>query len=405
MFFGQPDRTIILIAQDLSHWPVAELAASANEAAGGYGFRLVTVDFRRSGERERALLQEIEKEDLAGVIFLWDHAPDNLDHYHDLTRRHICIQVVDPKSIRGLDFVGVDEHRGGHLAAQHLLGLGYRQIGHVTLQTELSGVRDRGRAFRDAIWTAGLTIRPEWSLELPYGFSSDDRASRTQLIRAFLAQETLPKALFACADWVANEVIECAYDLDVAIPGELAIIGYDDSLPYSQTGLPLTTVRIDRRQIGRLAVEQVMRRRQGPVSAMATQLLLPPVLVVRESTVGMHSPTDRWEAALVHIHDNYRNGVSAQDVASVVGLEPHYFSHRFRAVFGRRFTQYVQELRLRSATELLETTDRTVEEIAEQSGFRSLNHFYTLFRRSHQLTPHAYRRLQSKSGGTANFSA
>lgn len=405
MFFRQPERTIVLIAQDLSHWPVAELAAGANTAAGNCGLRLVSLDFHRSAERERAILQVADEADLAGVIFLWDYAPDNLNCYRHLARTHPCVQVVDPKPIPELDFVGVDEYRGGQLAVQHLLGFGYRQIGHATLQPCLSGVRDRERAYRDALRTAGLAPRPEWTLILPYGFTSSDRVQRTRLIRSFLAGASRPKALFACADWVASEIVECAYDLGLTIPEDLAIVGYDDSLPYSQTGLPLTTVRIDARQIGGLAVGRLVQLGQGSIGASAGRLLLSPLLVVRESSVGLQSATERWEAGIRYIQDNYRTGVSARDVAAVVGLEPHYFSHRFRTVFGRRFTQYVQEIRLRHATELLETTDHTVEGIASESGFRSLNHFYTLFRRAYQLSPHAYRRLQAKGGEAANFSA
>lgn len=402
--FRQPERTIVLIAQDLSHWPVAELAASASRAAGSSGYRFVSLDFHRSAERERTVLEMVAEAEVAGAIFLWDHHSANLDLYRRLTRTRPCVQVVDPKPIPDLDFVGIDDYRGGQLAVHHLLGLGYRRIGHATLTPCLTGVRDRERAYEDSLRAAGLTPRSDWTLALPYGFAPGDRAERARLSRAFLMRPSRPKSLFACADWVASEIVESAYDLGLDIPGDLVIVGYDDSLPYSQTGLPLTSVRIDARQIGRLAVERLIQRREGSVKAPAC-CLLPPLLVVRESSVGLLAAAERWEAGTRYIEDNYRDGISAGDVAAVVGLEPNYFSHRFRSVFGRRFTDYVQELRLRHATELLETTDGTVEGIAIEAGFRSLNHFYTLFRRAHQLSPHAYRRLQAKGGEGANFSA
>lgn len=390
----QRERTLVLVAQDLAHWHAGEIAASANLAATANGYRLVGLDFRRSPERERELLQALQGTDVAGFVFLWDHAPGNLDLYADLVKGSPCVQVIDPKPIEGLDFVGVDEYSGGMLAMRHLINLGYRRIGHVTVTAPMRCLRDRRQAYFDAMRQADLPTRPEWFLELPYGLSEGACDKRRPLIRAFLSQPEHPHALFICADWVASELVECAHELGLSVPEDFAVVGYDDALPYCLTSVPLTTVRIDPQQIGRLAVERLLLKVRDSVRFEPGAILIPPMLVVRESSARTTATTERWASVLRHMQENFRRDLTAREVASMVGLDPRYFSHQFCRVFGRRFTEYLNELRLHYAAHLLESTDHTVHYVAHDAGFGSENHFYALFKRTYHLSPHAFRKQQ-----------
>lgn len=386
------EKTLVLVAQDLAHWHAGEIAASANLAATTNGYRLVSLDFRRSAARERELLEAVRTVDLAGFIFLWDHAADNLDLYADLVARRPCVQVVDPKPIDGLDFVGIDEYSGGLLAMRHLINLGYRQIGHITLSAPMQCLYERRHAYIDAMVQAELPVQDAWVLELPYGLSETDRCRRAPLIQQFLSHPRRPRALFICADWVASECVECAHELGLSIPEDFAVVGYDDALPYCLTCVPLTTVRIDPQQIGRLAVERLLLRVRDGVRIAPGRILIPPMLVVRESSARTTATTERWASVVRHIQSNFRRDVSAREVASMVGLDAQYFSHQFCRVFGRRFTDYLNELRLQYAAQLLTTTDHTVQHVAEDAGFGSINHFYSLFKRAYHVSPHAFRK-------------
>ncbi len=386
------EKTLVLIAQDLAHWHAGEIAAGANWAATANGYRLVSLDFHRSADRERELLDAVHAANVGGVIFLWDHAADNLDLYDRLAHSRPCVQVIDPKPIDGLDFVGVDEYSGGLLAMRHLINLGYRQIGHVTVGGPMQAVRDRRQAYVDALRQAELPLHADWLLELPYGLAEADHAHRIPLIRRFLTQSGPPRALFVCADWVASEVVECAHELGLGIPEDFAVVGYDDALPYCMTCVPLTTVRIDPQQIGRLAVERLLLRVRDGVQAEPTRILIPPMLIVRESSARTTATTERWVFVIRYMQDNFRRDLSAREVASMVGLDAHYFSHQFCRVFGRHFTDYIHELRLRYAAQLLVTTDHTIENVAYDAGFGSVNHFYTLFKRAHGVSPHVFRK-------------
>lgn len=384
-------KVLVLIAQDLAHWYVGEIAASANQIAQANGYHLISLDFHRSAEREHELLTAVSEAQVEGYIFLWDYFPQNLPLYQHLAAHHPCIQIGDPKPIPNLDHITGDDYSGGMSAMRHLLHLGYQQIGHITLRTSLQAVRERRQAFEDALNQANLRVCDNWLLELSYGFTEASRTERLPEIRKFLSQPELPRAFFVCADWLAVEVIECIQELGLRIPEDIAIVGYDDALPYALTSTPLTTVRVDLQQLGRLAVERLLFRIHNGPQTEPCQLCVPPMLVVRASSAQITPTTERWSFAKRYIQEHFREELTAQQVAKLLGFNSNYFSHQFRQVFGQRFTDYVHQLRLAYASELLLTTDYTINRIAELAGFQSLNHFYTLFKRHYQLSPHLYR--------------
>ncbi|MDB5056961.1 MAG: LacI family transcriptional regulator [Chloroflexi bacterium] len=386
-----PKKTLVLIAQDLAHWYAGEIAASANLAATASGHRVVSLDFRRSPARERELLDAVRDTGVSGLIFLWDHSPSNLDLYTSLVEIYPCVQIIDPKPIAGLDFVGIDEYSGALLAMRHLINLGYREIGYVSLCSAMQTIQGRKQGYADALAQARLPMREEWVVELPYGLSVEDQRNRVPLIKKFLRQPQRPKALFICADWVASEVIECAHELALSVPEDFAVVGFDDALPYSLTSVPLTTMRVDLHQVGRLAVERLLLRVRDGARFEPGVILIPPILVVRESSARTTATTERWAFVLRHMQENFLRDISAREIASMIGLDPHYFSHQFCRIYGRRFTEYINELRLEYAAQLLTTTDLTVEAVARAAGFGGVNHFYVLFKRTYHLSPHAFR--------------
>jgi DNA-binding LacI/PurR family transcriptional regulator len=396
-FLKQCDgKCLVLLAQDLAHWPVGEVAAGANQAALAKGYRLISLDFHRSPERERELLQALSKSHVGGCIFLWDNSPRSLGLYEQLAAKFPCVQVIDPKPIPQLDSVVCDDYAGAMSAVRHLLLLGFREIGHVTVDTPMQAVQNRRQAYVDAMHLAELPINKNWLVELPYGVTDADRIVRKPKIREFLTQPNLPKALFVCADWLASEVIECIQDLGLSVPKDIALVGYDDALPYALTGIPFTTVQNDFREVGRLAVERVVFRLLNPIKDFEPCVIrITPRLVIRASSVRLSATMHRWEFIMRYIQDHFRENITVRQTASFHGLDPNYFSHHFKQIYGLRFTDAVNQLRLEYSTQLLQTTEYAIETIADSAGFRSPNHFYSLFKRRYGVTPHAYRKRQT----------
>jgi len=88
---------------------------------------------------------------------------------------------------------------------------------------------------------------------------------------------------------------------------------------------------------------------------------------------------------------NFTKPIGLQEVATAVYVSPSHFSRLFRKESGRTVVEYLHSLRITHARELLATTEKTTLDIALESGFESVEHFYRLFRRLTGTTPRNYR--------------
>lgn len=98
-----------------------------------------------------------------------------------------------------------------------------------------------------------------------------------------------------------------------------------------------------------------------------------------------------------YIDSNYTEDISLDFLADKAHISKYYLSHTFTKYYGMSPINYLNEVRLRTSKELLETTDLSISQIAESSGFSSQSYFSQSFRRSCGLTPSDYR-VQAKRG-------
>lgn len=105
---------------------------------------------------------------------------------------------------------------------------------------------------------------------------------------------------------------------------------------------------------------------------------------------------------LLYLHKNFKNNISLEDIARYSSFSPHYVSQLFRSETSMTLTQYVTNLRLEYAKNLLFSTNHSVTEICEKCGFRSFAHFLRCFKRVYGTSPSKYRqkaRADSKKSG------
>ncbi|MBQ3202449.1 MAG: helix-turn-helix transcriptional regulator [Clostridia bacterium] len=105
---------------------------------------------------------------------------------------------------------------------------------------------------------------------------------------------------------------------------------------------------------------------------------------------------ERLRPALEYIEQNYSERISVNQLAQLLCLSPDRLGHLFRDGVGQAPLQYINEIRLRKAMNLLKTEEYTVTEVAQTVGFFDYNHFGRLFRRRYGCTPNQVR--QGKAG-------
>ena len=111
------------------------------------------------------------------------------------------------------------------------------------------------------------------------------------------------------------------------------------------------------------------------------------------------NPTEPVKKALVYIFEKGGN-VSEAEAAEACSLSPNYFSRAFKSAVGETFKEYTSVLKIRSAEKLMMTTDKSITEIAFETGFSSTSHFISSFKKYNDLTPKQFqtkmRRVQKK---------
>ncbi|MGN0146751.1 MAG: LacI family DNA-binding transcriptional regulator [Arthrobacter koreensis] len=190
--------------------------------------------------------------------------------------------VLAMRTLPGHASVSTNDVEGGRLAARHLLELGHRTAAVAAGDALTSTGRDRTAGFRQAFADAGLPIPDRYVASTGFGVAAGHRAG--ELI---CRQDPAPSAVFAVDDLTAVGVIGALRDAGRTVGTDVALVGYNDVELAAELPVPLTSVRSDRDQMGRLAMQLLLDRIAGrPVPST----LLPPLLVPRASTLGASVP-------------------------------------------------------------------------------------------------------------------
>jgi len=189
------------------------------------------------------------------------------------------IVAVDPHTgPSGMPTVDSDNLRGAHLAVEHLTGLGHRRIAMITGRPDLQSARLRERGYREAMAAAGLPVEEDLLRLGAY----DPEVSR-DAARDLLSRPHRPTAIFTANDTSAIATMEVAAELGICVPDDLSLVGFDDIPEAARTQPPLTTVAQPIREMGRRAVELLVRL-IGQESLETTHITLVTRLVERHST-------------------------------------------------------------------------------------------------------------------------
>jgi DNA-binding LacI/PurR family transcriptional regulator len=209
------------------------------------------------------------------LIFSLNPTEDDLRRIFQEHVPTVLVETAHPS----LPYVFVDDITGAQTAVQHLIKLGHRKIGYISdYLDDPFGIFSRNRylGYCRAHEAAGLPIQPEYRLH-----DEHTRESGRRMALSLLTMPDPPTAIFAYSDELALGVLEAARDLNLNVPCDLSVIGYDDiELAYFSQ---LTTIRQHLFESGVQSVELLLDAIDNPDISL-TQLELPTELVIRQTT-------------------------------------------------------------------------------------------------------------------------
>jgi LacI family transcriptional regulator len=233
-------------------------------------------------ERELVYLQRLEEQRVQGILIT------PVDPYHpfldEVADRGTPLVIVDrQRASMTRCSVAVDDELGGRLALEHLLERGHRRIAFVGGPSSIGQVRDRLRGARSALEAGGHEPGDVVVVDAEALTVAEGRRAGERILG--MSPSARPTAAFCANDLLALGLLQQCVALGVAVPEDLAIVGYDDIDFAAAAAVPLTSVRQPRRDLGRRASELVLDEVSNPVHEHQ-QVLFTPELIARASTRG-----------------------------------------------------------------------------------------------------------------------
>ncbi|MBN8481523.1 MAG: LacI family DNA-binding transcriptional regulator [Xanthomonadales bacterium] len=256
---------------------IVDIQNGALDVLRGSGFELVVHPCDgRSANLVDGILRFARQQKLHGVILLppLSESPAIADAMRSIHCR--CAFIASIRLDGDVSMIVSNERAAAAEVADHLASLGHSEIGLITGPSDHRSSHERRAGFVDALARHGIVLAPERIVEGSYTFESGVTGAEV-----LLSQIPRPSAIFACNDEMAAGAYRTAHRRDLKIPGQIAIVGYDDSPLAARLCPPLTTVRVATRDIGRHAA--VLLLDELPSGVSAPTIVVTPRLVTRES--------------------------------------------------------------------------------------------------------------------------
>ena len=264
-------RLIGALVADLHNPFFAEFLDGLQESLHGEGLRMLVGSGRWDPLFEAEAVEAFLEMRVDGLVLL-SVVPDSLKD----AAASVPVVVVGERDVEGVDIVVDDDELGASLAVDHLVSQGHRKIAHIE-GAPSSTARYRRAGYEAAMVRHGLT--DEITVQ-PGDFTEDGGYRAAKLL---LSRPDRPTAIFAPNDLVATGALSAADELELKVPQDVSIIGYDNTHLAAIRHISLTSVDQPRRDMGRVAAELLCSRIEDPGREVRQELVLPH-LVVRSTT-------------------------------------------------------------------------------------------------------------------------
>lgn len=194
-----------------------------------------------------------------------------------LSRGTLPTMIIGQRATFSVPHITVDDSVGATAAMRHLFEIGHRRIGHIAGPLDRDDALDRLSAYSTFGRTHGLAMPDRW-----VGMGDYTYEGAREISREILSQPDRPTAIFTANDAMALALLDVAKELQIQVPEELSVIGFDDSQEATCAFPPLTTVNQPVQEMARQCIDMLVNhaRNRTPLG----DVVLETSLVVRDST-------------------------------------------------------------------------------------------------------------------------
>ncbi len=269
-------RFITIVIPDISNPFFAEMVKEAEDIARKNKYIILLGDTEGRKEIEKEYSEAAINRMSDGIILI---APRMEDKLIIKINDRVPLVLVD-RPIAGKDIAQInsDDFSGAVLAVEHLIGLNHKRIGFLSGTRDIPAGLQREEGYIKTLKKNNIDIQSKLIVEGDWTFKS----GRDALDR-FISNDQASTAIFASNDLMALGLIQRAQEMNIKIPEDLSIIGFDDISMAVLVNPSLTTVRQPRLEMGKVAIELLINKLQKK-SDIKNNILLKNKLIIRNST-------------------------------------------------------------------------------------------------------------------------
>ncbi len=271
-------KTIGLVLSDMQEPFFSRVVCSIEAKASEYGYTMMIANSAEIVEREERQIERFLHMRVPGLIIAAiGHQHHGMEAVYELKKTGFPFVMISYLEDQDLYYVGTDHERGAFMATEHLIHIGYKEIGYISAAADdvLGAVRCRG--YRRALEQYGLFFDQQFV----YYLESNTYSSGYEIGRRFMKTKKKPRALFIFDDISALGFERALLDHGWQIPEQVAIVGFDNIEASAGSLVPLTTIHQPTHEIGCLAFDTLLKRIQGSPAPLRS--ILEPRLIVRQS--------------------------------------------------------------------------------------------------------------------------
>ncbi len=271
-------QTIGLLISDIRNPFFAELARGAEDAARAAGHDLILCNSDIDPKKQWDYLRSLREKRVSGIIM---NSVSGLSaaQRSELARGDVPIVLLNPPQppLESCSTITADNLTGGELAASYLIGLGHRYIAHLTGRRAHGNFSLRLEGFQRSVKAAAGDVKTV-ILAGDHTFNGG-----YQMTWKLLAREPAVTAIFAANDIMAFGALRALTERGLRVPEDVSLLGFDNVELASVVSPRLTTIHQPKGEMGRAAVEMLIRAEQRGRPSAAEHIVFDVALVEGKS--------------------------------------------------------------------------------------------------------------------------
>lgn len=275
-----------LIIPSVNNPFMSELAYHIDRQARARGYNIILCNSSRDPEQERELFELMIGRQVDGILL----SPAGMESYEKLypyLSRIPTVFIGENLRETPESYVSVDNFRGAQMGVEYLYKLGHREILYFGRRRGSMTHQLRAEGYAAACEYYGLT--PHYCNN---SFSSSSIKYGYQLAKQLFSQELRYTAIFAATDTNALGIMQAAEEVNIRIPGDLSLLGFDNIRDGSLPRIGLSTIEQPKKMLASVAVETLLDKIQNDRDGYSHRILSP-ALVERTSCAPLRGVTER----------------------------------------------------------------------------------------------------------------